>query len=382
MLNIGVIGFGSRANGVVGMMLDRAGDEVRLAAVCDKDIKTARERYLDPRGLTDVNYYTDAAEMLEKEELDGVFIGTNCSTHAGLAVLAAGYGVPIFLEKPVATTFEDVEKLKGILDFNDSIVVSFPLRTSGITTFVKKLIDSGVIGEIAHVQACNNVPYGIGYYQKWYRDDSITGGLFLQKATHDLDYVNYIIGNHKPVRVCAMTSKQVFRGNKPAGLKCVDCDEKTTCPESTYLKKLQPTGHTVGEYCCFATDTGNEDSGSAVIEYDNGMHVVYSQDFIVRNDAGKRGARFIGYKGTLEFDFITGIVTVYHHHDKTVDSYNLSEGSEGHFGGDYTLIDNFIDVMKGCDRSHSPLSEGILSAELCLSAKKSSQEHIFVDINR
>lgn len=132
----------------------------------------------------------------------------------------------------------------------------------------------------------------------------------------------------------------------------------------------------------FSVDTGNEDSGSVIIEYDNGMHVVYSQNFIVRNGAGKRGARFIGYKGTLEFDFRTGIVTVYHHHDKIVETHNLSEGAEGHFGGDYILIDNFVDVMKGCERSHSPLSEGILSAELCLSAKKSSQEHIFVELNR
>ena len=44
MLNIGVIGFGSRANGVVGMMLDRAGDEVRLAAeLCLSAKKSSQE---------------------------------------------------------------------------------------------------------------------------------------------------------------------------------------------------------------------------------------------------------------------------------------------------------------------------------------------------
>lgn len=37
MLNIGVIGFGSRANGVIDMMLDRATKDVRLAAMCDKN---------------------------------------------------------------------------------------------------------------------------------------------------------------------------------------------------------------------------------------------------------------------------------------------------------------------------------------------------------
>ena len=44
MLNIGVIGFGSRANGVVGTILDRAGDEVRLAAeLCLSAQKSSQE---------------------------------------------------------------------------------------------------------------------------------------------------------------------------------------------------------------------------------------------------------------------------------------------------------------------------------------------------
>ena len=42
--------------------------------------------------------------------------------------------------------------------------------------------------------------------------------------------------------------------------------------------------------------------------------------------------------------------------------------------------DNFISVMKGEGKSHSPLSEGILSAEMCLAARKSAEVHEFVNI--
>ena len=54
-----------------------------------------------------------------------------------------------------------------------------------------------------HVQAWNNVPYGWCYYQSWYRDENETQGLFLQKATHDFDYINYLV-EKRPVMVCAM----------------------------------------------------------------------------------------------------------------------------------------------------------------------------------
>ncbi|WP_419872254.1 Gfo/Idh/MocA family protein [Candidatus Pristimantibacillus sp. PTI5] len=187
----------------------------------------------------------------------------------------------------------------------------------------KEIIDSGRIGTVEHVQAVNNVPYGNVYYQNWYRDEQITGGLFLQKATHDFNYSNYLVGQN-PVTVCAMKSKQIYKGHKKPGLQCADCDEKYTCPESSL-------NHDLGKYCSFAEDTGNEDSGSALIRYDTGMHVSYSQNFFARRAAGKRGARLLGYKGTLEFDWYTSELKVLMHHEARVETHQLDANAyDGH----------------------------------------------------
>lgn len=378
MLNIAVIGYGGRINSVVSDLVKTG--KVKLAAVMDIDNDAVKKNYIDKNGFEGVRYYTDADEMIATERPDGVLIGTRCSTHTHYALLVAKYSIPMFLEKPVCTTYEDLERLRGIPHMNDKTVVSFPLRMSQLVEYVKGIVDSGKLGRIEHVQAYNNVPYARGYYHKWYRDESETGGLFLQKATHDLDYINYILG-FRPVRVCAMTSKQIFKGDKPAGLKCADCPDADSCPESPANVLKVDSSRQPGEYCCFAVDTGNEDSGSAIIEYDTGMHVVYSQDFIVRNSAGKRGARLIGYKGTLEFDWYSDVVTVYNHMQNSVEHHTLAKTLEGHFGGDAVLERNFIAVMEGRERSVAPLSDGILSAELCLAARRSAKEHVFVDIS-
>lgn len=55
-------------------------------------------------------------------------------------------------------------------------MISFPLRFTCIVKEMKKLVDSGELGEILSVQATNHVPYGSVYYHSWYRDDSLTGG--------------------------------------------------------------------------------------------------------------------------------------------------------------------------------------------------------------
>ena len=324
-----------------------------------------------------MNYYDTPEEMLENEQLDGAMIGTRCNLHTLMGLKVLRKNLPLYLEKPVSTNFEDLISLKqGYESSTSPVVVSFPLRTTSIVELVKEIVQSGKIGTVEHVQAINNVPYGRVYFQNWYRNEAETGGLFLQKATHDFDYLQAIIGQ-KPVTVCAMTSKQIFKGNKTAGLKCVDCEDNRTCLESTvtFTEDTDPSW----QYCCYAEDTGNEDSGSALIRYESGMHMSYSQNFFIRRGVAARGARFMGYKGTVDFDFYTGQVKVYMHHTARVETYELAAGSN-HFGGDTKLATNFTQVMKGTAKSVSTLDDGLLSALLCMKANESAKTGTFQDL--
>ena len=381
MRKIGVIGFGGRLGDLIQNVLLELGMDVKIAAVADTDLTAVRGRLRHP-GLTadGIRFYTDAREMLDNEELDGCMIGTRCNTHTPYAVEVLRRNIPLFLEKPVSVTMEQLRALDAAGKATAAqTVVSFPLRASLPVRKAKAIIDSGEIGEVQHVQAWNNIPYGAGYYHTWCRDESVTGGLFLQKATHDLDYIQYILG-HRPVELCAMESKQIYKGDKPAGLRCPDCPEERTCPESEWFMTTYKADHSHGDLCCFSTATGNHDSASVLIRYDTGMHVCYSQNFFARKNAQLRGARFLGYKGTLEFDWYTGELLV-HKHDEPVDvCYKLDLTASSHFGGDKQLMLNFCGVMAGTENSESPLEDGIASALLCLKAAESAREHRFVDI--
>ncbi|MBA4494688.1 Gfo/Idh/MocA family protein [Paenactinomyces guangxiensis] len=375
-MKLGIIGYGRRIRSMIDEMikLDSACEIRAIADVRNQEIK----RELGEDVSEKIAFLDHPEEMLQCMDLDGILIGTRCSLHAEMASRVLPGGIPLFLEKPVATNKEDVIRLKQGYDASDTeVVVSFPLRVAPLVRTVKEILDSGKIGTVEHVQAFNNVPYGGVYYHHWYRDENETGGLFLQKATHDFDYINYLL-DIKPTMISAMVSKQIFKGNKPAGLKCVDCDEQDTCTESTVkMQKVHDTP--IGEYCCFAVDTGNEDSGSALIQYETGMHVSYSQNFFARKKAAARGARLLGYKGTLEFDFYTNTIKVYRHHTPMVETYEMTDEAP-HFGGDVVLAQNFIDVMKGKAKSVAPLEDGLLSAYMCLKASESAKTNTFQKI--
>ncbi|MBA3848265.1 MAG: Gfo/Idh/MocA family oxidoreductase, partial [Planctomycetes bacterium] len=325
MLNLGVIGYGNRITGVIRSML-KLGEPVRVAAIADPRAEQIRAE-LGAEGAT-VRFHHDAATLLAEGGVDGVMIATRCSSHARLAALVAPTGLPLFLEKPVATSVADLRLLaRAFATSRCAVVVSFPLRVAPIVAQVKSIIDSGDLGQIEHVQALNNVPYGDAYFMSWMRDEAELGGMFLQKATHDFDYINHLLGDRRPVMVAAMTAKRVCTGDMPAGLKCGECPKPLACMESPhhrfYTRKLTDGLQPTDALCGFAVDTGNEDAGSALIRYDSGMHVSYSQNFVTRRDAAYRGARLIGYRGTVEFDFHSRVVrTVHHHRPITTSSFN------------------------------------------------------------
>jgi predicted dehydrogenase len=244
------------------------------------------------------------------------------------------------------------------------------------------------VGSPEHLLAVNYVPYGTGYYDGGYRVYSVTQGLFLQKATHDFDYLSYLMSSNI-VRVAAMASwGRVFGGNRPAGLVCSQCAESYTCLESPQNRKRNLSGGTAEDHpCLFGVDIGtpesgmNEDSSSALLEFASGAKGVYTQVFYSRRDAATRGATISGYHGTLSFDWYTNQMKVVHHHAPFADVIQGAEGM-GHFGGDLQLACNFIDVIHGRSASKTPIWAGIQSVYACLAAKESSETQRFVEVRQ
>jgi predicted dehydrogenase len=368
--------------------IDKFGTDATVVAAIDPAETALRARF--PEKLEHVTFYNDAPTMLDQAGLDGLLIGTNCLYHTPYAIEVLKRGLPLFLEKPVAIDEEQVSQLHAAAQESSSeVVVSFPLRLSELCVITKEIIDSGVIGTVENVQAVNNVPfYGSNYYHGWMRNEALTGGLWLQKATHDLDYLTWLVGK-PPARMVAVESKTVFTGDMPAGLYCLECPIRHECPESQYnlfykqgiiddMKDAEDWWD--GRWqCSFATDTGNHDAATAILQYESGAHLTYTQMFYARRGAAKRGAILTGYKGTASFDWYTDEVVVHHHHSGRIERHRVESTGGGHHGGDERLAHDFLAILNGTGPSRATLADGLLSAQLCLMAKRSCERNGFVD---
>jgi predicted dehydrogenase len=140
---------------------------VSVRAVADPDTESARRRLaMVGPGHAETRVYPSADAMLEEPaDYDGVVIGTRCHLHTRMALKVASVGLPLFLEKPVAISLEELGALReAFRDREDEVVVSFPLRHTPLFSKALEVMKSGALGMINQIQAINNVPYGGVYF--------------------------------------------------------------------------------------------------------------------------------------------------------------------------------------------------------------------------
>lgn len=388
MIRLGVVGYGNRIHGVIDHVMRHIDPDVRVVGVVDPDETGVRER-LAECDKQDVVFYDTLDEMVRKASVDGLAIGTRCNLHAPYAIEFAAYDLPLFLEKPVAISMEQAIALEQAFENSRcEVVVSFPLRVSPLCVLAREYVADGAVGAPVHITALNYVPYGTGYWENPYRNFEITQGLFLQKATHDFDYMMYLMDS-PIVRVAAMaTIGHVFGGDKPAGLFCSVCDEQLTCLESPYNRRRNQTSGVHEDHpCLYSVDCGvagetlNDDCSSALVEFASGAHGIYTQVFYARRDAATRGSTVSGYMGTVGFDWYTNELRRVRHHAPFSATEKASEGMS-HFGGDLELGYDFLGIVKGTARSRTPIETGIQSVYACLAAKESAEKGNFVEVRQ
>lgn len=359
-MKLGVVGLGARMTHMLNNGLRPLEPGLRVVGLVEPEKERARA-VLSEGERREARFFDSLEELVETTTPDALAIGTRCHLHARYAAEAARFGLPLFLEKPVAVTLEQALELEQAFEnFAPEVVVSFPLRASALYREAAALVQAGVIGRPEHLLGVNYVPYGSVYFDSWYRDYQITQGLFLQKATHDFDYLAGLAG--APItRVAATLSRgRVFRDARlAAGGGDAAYHEGIGTPESGM----------------------NEDSSNALLEFANGVKGVYTQVFFSRGKAEARGATVSAYRGTVQFDWYANRLRHIPHFDGEERAWAPADAG-AHFGGDGELARNFLAVVRGEEASISPLAGGLESVFACLAAKESAETGAFVEVHR
>ncbi len=132
--------------------------------------------------------------------------------HAGHAVDALRAGAAVFVEKPLATTTPDCDRvLHTARDTGSRLYVGHNLRHAPVIRTMRRLIADGEIGEVKTIWCRHFVGHGGDYYfTDWHADRRNTTGLLLQKGAHDLDVIHWLAGGYTR-QVTALGAEMVYR---------------------------------------------------------------------------------------------------------------------------------------------------------------------------
>jgi len=169
----------------------------RLVAVMRRDGEKAKayaEKHQVPK------WYDDADELINDPEVNAIYIATPPHAHAEMTARAAKAGKPVYVEKPMARTYQEcMEMIKSCEAAQVPLFVAYYRRTLPNFLKIKELVESGVIGEVRLVNIQMNQSKDpkviVSTDTNWRIDPKLAGGgYFYDLASHQLDFLDFLFG--------------------------------------------------------------------------------------------------------------------------------------------------------------------------------------------
>lgn len=220
------------------------------------------QSYAERHGVK--RWYTDPQALLNDPEVNAVYIATPPSTHATYAIMAMKSGKAVYVEKPMASNYEDCCRINRIAEKTGvPCFVAYYRRYLPYFIKVKDLVNSGAVGKVVNVQIRFAVPPRDLDYNKtnlpWrVQADIAGGGYFYDLAPHQIDLLQEMFG--------PILEAEGMKANRGG---------------------LYPT----------------EDSVSACFKFGNGLPGSGSWCFVAHESAKEDRIDIVGDKGSLSFRY-------------------------------------------------------------------------------
>ena len=247
----GVIGAGGIADRrtIPGMML---ADNAELIAVMEINMELA-EKCRAKWGCK--RAYDNEAALLADPEIDAVYIASPVVLHARQAMASADAGKHILIEKPLAMTSEEGEKVVAYCESKGvKIAAGLMMRFGAYVQAMKKAIAEGKIGKVVS---------GYSQFTCWYPDmPGGGGGAMMDMGVHCIDLMQYVTGS-RVKQVAAFHDTLTFHYEV-------------------------------------------EDSSMVMLRLENGCQCVVQSNFNIPDEAAKWRLEFFGDQGRLAGENIIG----------------------------------------------------------------------------
>src|SRR5437016_1048373 len=197
-IRIGIVSF---AHGHVNAYCERIRqfEDARLVAAWDDNAERGEQQ----AKRFGIEFVRDLDDLFV--QVDAVIVASETNRHADLCVAAAGAGKAILLQKPMATTLADCDRIIAAVDrAGVHFQMAFQMRCDPVNRKMAELVHGGALGKIGTLRRrhCINFlfspPTGPTH---WHIEPEANVGMFFDDAVHAADFLLWLLG--PPVSVTA-----------------------------------------------------------------------------------------------------------------------------------------------------------------------------------
>lgn len=204
MIKIGIIGAGPNGSGNAKNLA--ADPRCKIAAVADP-IEAAGKAFAET--FTEAKVFSRVEDMLDS--VDAIVISSPNWLHPEQAILCAEAGKHVFIEKPMALTVEDGEKMTAAINkAGVASMIGFSVRFGWNTQEIKRRLQAGDLGDWFSGCSRRNCTL-TGIHNGWRGDFARSGGVMSELIIHEMDWATDLFGFPQEI----YCRKWALRQNEP-----------------------------------------------------------------------------------------------------------------------------------------------------------------------
>ncbi|MEG0133157.1 MAG: Gfo/Idh/MocA family oxidoreductase [Clostridium sp.] len=201
IFNVAVVGCGRISYKGIEAIVNNKGT-LKLVATCDPAEEKAiakKVEYIEKLGEdVKVNTYKDYKEMLDKEDIDIVYIATESGYHPAIAIDCMNKGSHIIVEKPMALSTKDADDMIACAKKNNvKLCVSHQNRFNDAIQKLRKEVDADKFGKMVNGTARILWNRNMGYYEQapWRGTYEFDGGTLMNQCIHNIDLLQWMMNS-------------------------------------------------------------------------------------------------------------------------------------------------------------------------------------------
>lgn len=175
-------------------------NHLEIVAVCDI-LPEKMEELLKKHELNQdaaIHRYTDYKELIEAEKPELVSIATESGSHAKIALYCIENGVNVIIEKPMAMSIEDADKIIArAKEKHVKVSACHQNRFNVAVQELRKALEAGRFGKLSHGSIHVRWNRNQGYYDQapWRGTWAQDGGALMNQCIHGIDLLRWMMGN-------------------------------------------------------------------------------------------------------------------------------------------------------------------------------------------